>query len=119
MMDEDGYFHITDRKKDTIKYKGYTIAPAELEDTVYMHPAVKECAVVGTPAPIVGEIPKAYIVLKEGCQLTEEEIIKFCEAKLAPYKKIREVQFVEEIPKTPVGKVLRRVLRDRESTSPP
>jgi len=119
IMDEDGYFRIADRKKDTIKYKGYTIAPAELEDTVYMHPAVKECAVVGTPAPIVGEIPKAYIVLKEGCQLTEEEIIKFCEGKLAPYKKIRAVQFIEEIPKTPVGKVLRRVLRDRESTSPP
>jgi len=120
VMDEDGYFRIVDRKKDTIKYKGYTIAPAELEDAVYMHPAVKECAVVGTPAPIVGEIPKAYIVLKEGCRLTEEEIIKFCEGKLAPYKKIRAVQFIKELPKTPVGKVLRRELRNRElSTSPP
>ena len=119
MMDGDGYFCIVDRKKDTIKYKGYTIAPAELEDAVYMHPMVKECAVAGIPAPIVGEIPKAYIVVKEGCQLTEEDIIKFCEGRLAPYKKIREVQFVEEIPKTPVGKVLRRVLRDRESTSSP
>ncbi len=119
-MDEDGYFRIVDRKKETIKYKGYTIAPAELEDTLYMLPAVKECAVVGKPAPIVGEIPKAFIVLKEGYQLGEEEIIKFCEEKLAPYKKIREVQFVEEIPKTPVGKVLRRVLRNREPfTSPP
>ncbi len=114
IMDEDGYFRIADRKKDTIKYKGYTIAPAELEDAVYMHPAVKECAIIGTPAPIVGEIPKAYIVLKEGCQLTEEEIIKFCEGKLAPYKKIRVVQFIEELPKTPVGKVLRRELRNRE-----
>lgn len=114
IVDEDGYFRIADRKKDTIKYKGYTIAPAELEDAVYMHPAVKECAIIGTPAPIVGEIPKAYIVLKEGCQLTEEEIIKFCEANLAPYKKIRAVQFIKEIPKTPVGKVLRRELRNRE-----
>ena len=114
IMDEDGYFRIVDRKKDTIKYKGYTIAPAELEDAVYMHPAVKECAVVGIPSPIVGEIPKAYIVLKEGCQLHKGEIIKFCEEKLAPYKKIRAVQFVEEIPKTHVGKVLRRALRDRE-----
>ena len=113
VMDEDGYFCIVDRKKDTIKYKGYTIAPAELEDAAYTHPAVKECAVVGIPSPIVGEIPKAYIVLKEGCQLTKEEIIKVCEEKLAPYKKIREVQFVEEIPKTHVGKVLRRALRDR------
>ncbi len=112
-MDEDGYFRIVDRKKETIKYKGYTIMPAELEDTLYMLPAVKECAVVGLPDPLVGEIPKAFIVLKEGYRLSDEEIIKFCQEKLAPYKKIREVQFIDEIPKTPVGKVLRRVLRDR------
>lgn len=113
MMDEDGYFRIVDRKKDIIKYKGYTIAPAELENVIYMHPAVKECAVVGKLDTLVGEIPKAYVVLKEGYCLTDQEIIKFCEERLAPYKKVREVQFVEEIPKTPVGKVLRRILRDR------
>ncbi len=73
----------------------------------------KECAVVGKPDPIVGEIHKAYIVLKEGCCVTDTEIIKLCEERLAPYKKIREIEFVREIPKTPVGKILRRVLRDR------
>ena len=113
-MDEEGYFCIVDRKKETIKYKGYTIAPAELEDVVYMHPGVTECAVVGIPAPVVGEIPKAFVVLKEGHQPDEEDIVRFCEERLAPYKKIRAVQFVDELPKTPVGKVLRRVLRDRE-----
>ena len=112
-MDEDGYFRIVDRKKDIIKYKGYTIAPAELENVVYTHPAVKECAVVGKPDPIVGDIPKAYIVLKEGYRVADVEILKFCEERLAPYKKIREVEFVEEIPKTPVGKILRRMLRDK------
>lgn len=113
-MDEDGYFRVVDRKKETIKYKGYTIAPAELESVVYMHPGVAECAVVGVPAPIVGEIPKAYVVLQEGYQLAEGDIIRFCEGRLAPYKKIREVQFVDELPKMSVGKILRRVLRDRE-----
>jgi len=105
IMDEEGYFQIVDRKKDIIKYKGYTIAPAELENVLYMHPLVKECAVVGRQSPMVGEIPVAYIVLKEGHQPTETEIVQFCEQKLAPYKKVREVHFVKEIPKTPVGKV--------------
>ncbi len=113
-MDEEGYFRIVDRKKDIIKYKGYTIAPAELENVIYMHPAVKECAVVGKPDPIAGEIPKAYIVLREGYCVTETEIIKFCEERLAPYKKIREVEFIAEIPKTAVGKILRRILRDKD-----
>ncbi len=111
-MDEEGYFQIVDRKKDIIKYKGYTIAPAELEDVLYMHLSVKECAVVGKQDPMVGEIPVAYVVLKDGCQTTKVEIIQFCEQRLAPYKKIREVHFVTEIPKTPVGKVLRRLLRN-------
>lgn len=114
LMDEEGYFQIVDRKKEIIKYKGYTIAPAEVEAVLYQHPAVKECAVVGKPDALAGEVPKAYIVLKDGHTLCEEELIKFCEHRVAPYKKIREVEFTKEIPKTPVGKVLRRVLRDRE-----
>jgi long-chain acyl-CoA synthetase len=114
LMDEDGYFRIVDRKKEIIKYKGYTIAPAEVESALYEHPAVKECAVVGKPDPLAGEVPKAYVVVKEGCTLSEEEIIKFCAQRVAPYKKVREVEFIEEIPKTRVGKVLRRVLKDRE-----
>ncbi|MCL0104748.1 long-chain fatty acid--CoA ligase [Dehalococcoidia bacterium] len=114
LMDEEGYFRILDRKKETIKYKGYTIAPAEVETVLYEHPAVKECAVIGKPDVLAGEMPKAYVVLKEGFTVEGEEIISFCAERIAPYKRIREVEFIQEIPKTPVGKVLRRVLRDRE-----
>jgi len=119
MMDEEGYFHILDRKKETIKYKGYTIAPAEVEAILYEHRAVKECAVVGKSDTLAGEIPKAYVVLRAGHKADEEELIKFCAERIAPYKRIREVEFIEEIPKTPVGKVLRRVLRDRERANQP
>ncbi len=114
MMDEEGYFHILDRKKETIKYKGYTIAPAEVEAVLYEHPAVSECAVIGKPDALAGEIPKACVVLKPGQKVTEEELIKFCAGRIAPYKRIREVEFIDEVPKTPVGKMLRRVLRDKE-----
>ena len=110
-MDEEGYFYIIDRKKDLIKYKGYSLFPAELENLLYEHPMVKECAVVGQPSPEVGEIPTAYVVLKEGSRVTEEELKDFSEKRIAPYKKIREIEFVSEIPKTVVGKTLRRELR--------
>jgi len=113
-MDEEGYFHIVDRKKEIIKYKGYTIAPAEVESVLYEHPAVKECAVVGKPDAFAGELPKAYVVLKHDCELREHELIEFCKQRVSPYKKIREVQFVSEIPKNSSGKILRRVLRDKE-----
>jgi long-chain acyl-CoA synthetase len=113
-MDEEGYFYIADRKKEIIKYKGYTIAPAEIEAVLYEHPAVRECAVVGKPDNLAGELPKAYVVLKDGCSVKAEELIKFCEERVAPYKKIRLVEFIDEIPKTQVGKILRRVLRDKE-----
>ncbi len=111
-MDEEGYFYIVDRKKVIIKYKGYTIAPAEIEAVLYEHPSVKECAVVGRPDTSAGEIPRAYVVLKDGCQPCADELIEFCAQRVSPYKKIREVEFIAEIPKTQVGKVLRRVLRD-------
>ena len=114
MIDEEGYFHVLDRKKETIKYKGYTIAPAELEATLYEHPAVRECAVVGKPDAMAGELPKAYVVLKAGRTATAEELIDFCAERISPYKRIREVEFIAEIPKTTVGKILRRILRDRE-----
>ena len=119
MMDEEGYFRILDRKKETIKYKGYTIAPAEVEAILYEHPAIKECAVVGKPDTLAGEVPKAYVVLKAGHNADEDELIEFCAGRIAAYKRIREVVFIEEIPKTPVGKVLRRVLRDRERVTLP
>jgi long-chain acyl-CoA synthetase len=113
-MDEDGYFYITDRKKDLIKYKGYSVYPRELEDVIYEHPAVKLCAVIGKLDPLAGEIPKAFIVLKDGKSATPEEIKEFVNSKVAPYKAIREVEFRTELPMTMVGKVLRRVLQEEE-----
>ncbi len=113
-VDKDGYFYIVDRKKDLLKYKGYSVYPRELEDLLYEHPAVKMCAVIGKPDPAAGEIPKAFIVLKEGKTATEEEIIDFVKQRIAPYKRIREVEFRKELPLTLVGKVLRRVLKEEE-----
>jgi long-chain acyl-CoA synthetase len=113
-MDENGYFYITDRKKDLIKYKGYSVYPREIEDVLYEHPAVKLCAVVGKPDPVASEIPKAFVVLKDGAMATKEEIRKFVNEKVAPYKAIRELEFRKELPMTLVGKVLRRVLQEEE-----
>jgi len=113
-MDKDGYFHITDRKKDLIKYKGYSVYPREIEDVLYEHPAVKLCAVVGKPDPVASEIPKAFVVLKDGATATGEEIKRFVNEKLAPYKAIRELEFRKELPMTLVGKVLKRVLLEEE-----
>jgi len=113
-VDEDGYFYITDRKKDLIKYKGYSVYPREIEDVIYEHPAVKLCAVIGKPDPVASEIPKAFIVLKEGKTATADEIREFVNSKLAPYKAVREVEFRTELPMTLVGKVLRRVLQEEE-----
>jgi len=113
-MDEDGYVFIVDRKKDMIIAGGYNIYPAEVEQVLYMHPKIKECAVIGVPDPYRGENVKAFIVPKEGEQLTEEEVIEFAKQHLAKYKVPRIVEFREELPKSPVGKILRRVLRDEE-----
>ncbi len=113
-MDEDGYIYIVDRKKDMIIAGGYNIYPSEVEEVLYMHPKVKECAVIGVPDKYRGENVKAFIVLKEGEAATEEEIIEFAKKHLAKYKIPRIVEFREELPKSPVGKILRRVLRDEE-----
>jgi len=115
-MDENGYFYITDRKKDLIKYKGYSVYPREIEDVLYEHPAVKLCAIVGKPDPVAGEIPKAFVVLRDGATATEDEIRKFVNEKVAPYKAIRELEFRKELPMTLVGKVLRRVLQEEEKS---
>ena len=113
-MDQDGYFYLTDRKKDLIKYKDYSVYPREIEDVLYEHSAVKLCAVVGKPDSMVGEIPKAYVVLKEGAEATEEEITEFVKEKVAPYKAVREVEFRKELPLSAAGKVLKRVLQEEE-----
>jgi len=113
-MDEDGYFYITDRKKDLIKYKDYSVYPREIEDVLYEHPAVKLCGVIGKPDLVAGEIPKAFVVLREGTTATEQDMMQFVNTRVAPYKAIREVEFRKELPMTMVGKVLRRVLQEEE-----
>ncbi len=113
-LDEDGYLHILDRKKEMIKYKGYQVAPAELEALLHEHPAVADAAVIPKPHVEGGEIPKALIVLREGSQATPEELMAFVAEKVAPYKKIREVEYLSVVPKTPSGKILRRDLIQRE-----
>ena len=110
-MDEDGYVYILDRKKEMIKYRGYQIAPAELEGVLMEHPAVQDCAVVGISNQASGEIPKAFIVLREGMTAGPDELMAFVAERVAPYKKIREVAFIPEIPKNFSGKILRRVLK--------
>jgi len=110
-MDEEGYVYILDRKKEMIKYRGYQIAPAELEGILMEHPAVQDCAVVGMPDQASGEIPKAFIVLREGMTAEPAELMAFVAERVAPYKKIRDVAFIPEIPKSFSGKILRRVLK--------
>jgi acyl-CoA synthetase (AMP-forming)/AMP-acid ligase II len=112
--DEDGHFFIVDRKKELIKYKGFQVAPAELEALLLTHPAVADCAVIPVPDEEAGEEPKAYVVLKPDRAATGEELMTFVAAHVAPHKKIRRVEFVEQIPKSPSGKILRRVLVARE-----
>ncbi len=113
-MDEDGYFYIVDRKKDMILCSGYNVYPREVEEVLFMHPAVQEAAAIGVPDAYRGETVKAFIVLKPGMTATAEEIIAFCKDKLAPFRVPKQVAFEKELPKTMVGKVLRRELRERE-----
>ena len=115
-MDQDGYFQIVDRKKDMILGAGgYNIYPREVEDVLYEHPKVVEAAAVGIPVPDKGERVKAYVVLQEGESATEEEIIAFCRENLAPYKVPKFVEFRDDLPKSMVGKILRRVLLEEEN----
>ncbi|NYE57855.1 long-chain-fatty-acid--CoA ligase [Carboxydothermus ferrireducens] len=113
-MDEDGYFYIVDRKKDMIIASGYNIYPREVEEVLFEHPKIKEAVVVGVPDEYRGETVKAFVVLKDGETATAEEIIAFCKERLAAYKVPKKVEFREELPKTAVGKILRRQLREEE-----
>src|SRR5690606_9874868 len=113
-MDEEGYFYIVDRKKDMIIASGFNIYPREVEEVLFEHPAIKEAAVVGVPDPYRGETVKAFIVLKDGASVTEKELDEFCRKHLAAYKVPRLYEFREELPKTMVGKVLRRKLVEEE-----
>ena len=111
-MDEDGYFYITDRKKDMIIYKGYNVYPRELEEAIFTHPAVEQCAVVGKPDLDVGEAPVAFVQLRQGAEATAEEVMEHTNPQIAAYKKIREVRFLDAIPVSPAGKILKRILRE-------
>ncbi|WP_164668433.1 long-chain-fatty-acid--CoA ligase [Virgibacillus doumboii] len=113
-MDEDGYFYIVDRKKDMIIAGGYNIYPREVEEVLYEHEAVQEAVVAGIPDPYRGETVKAYVVLKSGQELGEEELNAYCRKNLAAYKAPKIYEFRDELPKTAVGKILRRKLVDEE-----
>ena len=114
-VDEDGYYWIVDRVKELIKYKGYQVAPAELEALLLSHPAVDDCAVVSANDEEAGEIPVGFVVYKPGHDETPEAIMEFIAERVAPQKKIRRLKAVELIPKSSSGKILRRILKDRAS----
>jgi long-chain acyl-CoA synthetase len=115
LMDKDGYFQIVDRKKDLIVVGGYNVAPREIDEVLFDYPKVQEAVAVGVPHPSRGEIIKAYVVLKAGETATRAEIVSWCRHRLASYKVPRQVEFRQELPKSMMGKTLRRVLRDEES----
>jgi long-chain acyl-CoA synthetase len=116
VQDEDDYFFIVDRKKDMIIAGGYNIYPREIDEVLFQHPKIQEAVSVGIPDPYRGETVKAYVILKPGEKATEEEIIAFCREKLAAYKAPKLVEFRESLPKSAVGKILRKILRAEEET---
>jgi long-chain acyl-CoA synthetase len=118
-MDDEGFVHFVERIKDLIIASGYNIAPVEVENQLFRHPAVLDAAVIGVPDEYRGETVKAYVVLKPGSvgKVSEDEIIQFCRDRMAVYKAPKMVEFMEALPKTPSGKVLRRLLRERHAES--
>jgi len=111
--DPDGWVYLVDRAKELIKYKGYQVPPAELESLLIAHPKVADAAVIPKPDEEAGEIPKAFVV-RSG-EVSADALMDYVAAEVSPYKKLREIEFIDEIPKSASGKILRRVLRDRES----
>ncbi len=111
-MDEEGFVYIVDRKKDMIISGGENIYPREIEELLYHHPKIQEAAAVGIPDPLWGESVKAFVVLKAGMSMSEEEVIEYCKAHLASYKKPKQVKFVDSLPRNPSGKVLKNLLRE-------
>jgi long-chain acyl-CoA synthetase len=118
-MDEEGYFHFFDRKKDLIKYKGYSVFARHVEEVLYQHPQIKAAGVVGVPDPKVGQIIKSYVVLQPEARgkISEEDIVEYCKQNMAHYKVPKIVEFRGELPKTDVGKVSRRELREESEES--
>ena len=116
-QDQQGYLFIVDRKKDLIKTSGYQVWPREIEEVISTHPAVAEVGVAGLPDAMRGETVKAWIVLRPGMKATRSDIKLFCREHLAPYKVPSAFEFVDDLPKSPAGKVLRRVLRQQEMST--
>jgi long-chain acyl-CoA synthetase len=116
VMDEKGYIRIVDRKKDMILVSGFNVYPNEIEQVVAMHPGVLECAAIGVPDPHSGEVPKVFVVKKDP-QLTEHDVLEHCKKELTGYKRPKYVEFRTELPKTNVGKILRRALRDEKKAA--
>ncbi len=113
LKDATGWLHITDRKKDMIKSGGFNVYPSEIEQVLTLHASVQDCAVIGVPDADWGEAVKAVIELKPGMQATEAELEKLCRTRLAGYKVPKSFEFWPEIPRSPVGKVLKREIRSR------
>jgi long-chain acyl-CoA synthetase len=114
-MDEDGFFYIVQRKKDMIIVSGFNVYPNEVEDVLFTHPAVLEAVVIGVPDEYRGEAVKAFIVLRAGATATTEELLEYCRANLAKFKVPSLIEVVPSLPKSAVGKVLRRELREMEA----
>src|SRR2546421_8727701 len=113
--DEEGYVTITDRKKEMIKVKGFSVAPAQLEAVLLEHPAVADVAIIAKPNEEAGEVPKAFVVLRSGYEnLSEDELLVWVNGQIAGYKQVREIEFINAIPRNPSGKILRRVLKEQE-----
>jgi acyl-CoA synthetase (AMP-forming)/AMP-acid ligase II len=110
-VDANGCVYIVDRLKELIKYKGYQVPPAELEAVLLSHPGIADAAVIGVNDAEGEEVPKAFVVKQSGADLTEDEVIEFVAGQVAPYKKVRQVEFIEAIPKSASGKILRKDLR--------
>jgi 4-coumarate--CoA ligase len=111
-FDEDGYLFIVDRLKELIKFKGFQVPPAELEGLLLTHPSVADSAVIGLPDDEAGELPVAFVVLKPGTSATAEEIRAFIAKQVATYKQLHRITFIDVVPKSASGKILRRLLRD-------
>ena len=117
--DEEGFVFLGDRKKDMIISGGFNVFPREVEEVLYTHPAVFECAVIGVPHPEWGEAVEAVVALRDGRKASAGELLAFCRDRLSSFKRPRSIGFVDEIPRNPSGKVLKRVLRRGRSGNPP
>jgi len=112
---QDGWFHVADRVKELIKYKGYQVAPAELEAVLLTHPAVADAAVIRKHDALAGEVPKAFVVLK--APASAQELMAWVAERVAAYKRVRQVEFTDRIPRSPAGKILRRLLVEQDTAA--